>query len=78
VETVGLGMGLDIPDVRFVDILDMPLSVELFYQESGRAGRDGLPSVSWLSYRLKDWVLLRERIAEGNSDEEQKQIEMQK
>ncbi len=78
VATVAFGMGIDKPDVRFVAHLDMPQSVEHFYQESGRAGRDGLPAVSWLCYGLNDWVLLRERIAEGNSDEVQKQIEMQK
>lgn len=78
VATVAFGMGIDKPDVRFVAHLDMPQSVEHFYQESGRAGRDGLPSVSWLCYGLNDWVLLRERIQTGNSDEAQKQIEMQK
>lgn len=78
VATVAFGMGIDKPDVRFVAHLDMPQSVEHFYQESGRAGRDGLPAASWLCYGLNDWVLLRERIAEGNSDEVQKQIEMQK
>lgn len=78
VATVAFGMGIDKPDVRFVAHLDMPQSVEHFYQESGRAGRDGLPAVSWLCYGLNDWVLLRERIAEGNSDEVQKQIEIQK
>ena len=78
VATVAFGMGIDKPDVRFVAHLDMPQSVEHFYQESGRAGRDGLPAASWLCYGLNDWVLLRERIAEGQSDDAQKQIEMQK
>lgn len=78
VATVAFGMGIDKPDVRFVAHLDMPQSVEHFYQESGRAGRDGLPAVSWLCYGLNDWVLLRERIETGNSDDVQKQIEMQK
>ncbi|WP_165007161.1 DNA helicase RecQ [Neisseria yangbaofengii] len=78
VATVAFGMGIDKPDVRFVAHLDMPQSIEHFYQESGRAGRDGLPAVSWLCYGLNDWVLLHERIAEGNSDEAQKQVEMQK
>lgn len=78
VATVAFGMGIDKPDVRFVAHLDMPQSVEHFYQESGRAGRDGLPAVSWLCYGLNDWVLLRERIAEGQGDDAQKQIEMNK
>ena len=78
VATVAFGMGIDKPDVRFVAHLDMPQSIEHFYQESGRAGRDGLPAASWLCYGLNDWVLLRERIAESQTDETQRQIEMQK
>ncbi|ASK27336.1 DNA helicase RecQ [Neisseria chenwenguii] len=78
VATVAFGMGIDKPDVRFVAHLDMPQSVEHFYQESGRAGRDGLPAASWLCYGLNDWVLLRERIAESQSSDAQKQVEMQK
>ncbi len=78
VATVAFGMGIDKPDVRFVAHLDMPQSIEHFYQESGRAGRDGLPSVSWLCYGLNDWMLLRERILEGQGDALQKNIELQK
>ncbi|QNT59034.1 ATP-dependent DNA helicase RecQ [Neisseria musculi] len=78
VATVAFGMGIDKPDVRFVAHLDMPQSIEHFYQESGRAGRDGLPAVSWLCYGLNDWVVLRERIQSGESSQEQKQVELQK
>ena len=78
VATVAFGMGIDKPDVRFVAHLDMPQSVEHFYQESGRAGRDGLPAASWLCYGLNDWVILRERIQQGASEEMQKNIELQK
>ena len=78
VATVAFGMGIDKPDVRFVAHLDMPQSIEHFYQESGRSGRDGLPAVSWLCYGLNDWVILLERILEGQSGEFQKNIELQK
>ena len=78
VATVAFGMGIDKPDVRFVAHLDMPKSIEHFYQESGRAGRDGLPATSWLCYGLNDWVLLRQRIQDGEAEAMQKQIELQK
>lgn len=78
VATVAFGMGIDKPDVRFVAHLDIPKSIEHFYQESGRAGRDGLPAVSWLCYGLNDWALLHQRISEGENDALQRNIELHK
>ncbi|MDE1714016.1 DNA helicase RecQ (plasmid) [Chromobacterium amazonense] len=78
VATVAFGMGIDKPDVRFVAHIDMPKSPENFYQESGRAGRDGLPSASWLCYGLNDVVQLRQMIEGGEMAELQKQVELSK
>jgi ATP-dependent DNA helicase RecQ len=78
VATIAFGMGIDKPDVRYVAHLDMPASVEAYYQETGRAGRDGEPAEAWMCYGMGDVALRGRMIADGNAPDEVKRIERAK
>jgi ATP-dependent DNA helicase RecQ len=78
VATIAFGMGIDKPNVRFVAHMDLPKSLEAYYQETGRAGRDGLPADAWMAYGLQDVVMLKQMLQNSEGDERHKRVEHHK
>lgn len=78
VATIAFGLGIDKPNVRFVAHLDLPKSLEAYYQETGRAGRDGLPANAWMTYGLQDVVMLRKLMDTSVAEEQHKRVERHK
>ena len=78
VATIAFGMGIDKPNVRFVAHLDLPKSLEAYYQETGRAGRDSLPADAWMAYGLQDVIFLKQMLNNSEGDERHKRVEQHK